>query len=125
MEDGGRPEASSAEALIKRCVSVDLEVDPKTNRIQSFAGVRSGFDRAFVYTRGDLSQALDSLDAFAETAEFVLAHNLIAFDAKQLEAAKPDLQLLKKPMIDTLWLNPLAFPRNPYAGRDRSIRWVG
>ena len=95
-------------------MSIDLEVDPKTNRIQRFAGVRNGLDRTFVYRRGDLAQALHSLDQFAETAEFVLAHNLINFDARQLELAKPDLQLLKKPMIDTLWLNPLAFPRNPY-----------
>lgn len=114
MEDGGFPEVSSSDALINRCVSIDLEVDPKTNRIQSFAGVRNGFDRSSVYSRGDLLEALKSLDQFAETAEFVLAHNLINFDARHLEAAKPDLQLLKKPMIDTLWLNPLAFPRNPY-----------
>ena len=38
----------------------------------------------------------------------------MAFDAVQLTAAKPDLQLLKLPMVDTLRLNPLAFPRNPY-----------
>ncbi len=25
-----------------------------------------------------------------------------------------DLQILTKPPIDTLWLDPLAFPRNPY-----------
>ena len=82
--------------------------------IHSFAGVRSGFDRGFVFNGGDLVEALRSLDQFAETAEFVLAHNLINFDARLLEAAKPDLKLLRKPMIDTLWLNPLAFPRNPY-----------
>ncbi|MEP1201648.1 MULTISPECIES: hypothetical protein [Rhodobacterales] len=104
MEDGGRPEVSSSEALISRCVSIDLEIDPKTNRIQSFAGVRSGFDRTFVYNGGDLLQALQSLDQLADTAEFVLAHNLINFDALQLEEAKPDLRLLQKPMIDTLWL---------------------
>ena len=114
MEDGVLPKASSSGTLTKRCVSIDLEVDPKTNRILSFAGVRNGFDRAFVYRRGDLAEALQSLDQFAETAEFVLAHNLINFDARLLEVTKPDLKLLKKPMIDTLCLNPLAFPRNPY-----------
>lgn len=49
MEDGVLPKASSSDALTKRCVSIDLEVDPKTNKILSFAGVRNGFDRAFVY----------------------------------------------------------------------------
>ncbi len=97
MEDGVLPKASSSDALTKRCVSIDLEVDPKTNKILSFAGVRNGFDRAFVYRRGDLAEALQSLDQFAETAEFVLAHNLINFDARLLEVTKPDLKLLKKP----------------------------
>ena len=43
-----------------------------------------------------------------------LGHNLIAFDLPHLEAVGPDLRLLKLPAVDTLRLNPLAFPRNPY-----------
>jgi len=29
------------ETLLSKCVSVDLEVDPNTGRIQSFAAIRS------------------------------------------------------------------------------------
>jgi ATP-dependent DNA helicase RecQ len=63
---------------------------------------------------GNALEALDALDRYAVGADFVLGHNLIAFDAPHLAAVHPELRLLRKPMIDTLWLNPIAFPRNPY-----------
>lgn len=114
MEDGVHQIASRADTLLDRCVSIDLEIDPMTNRIQSFAGVRHGVGESCVYQRGDLDSALQSLDQFSDPADFLLGHNFINFDARHFEAKKRDLKLLKKPMIDTLWLNPLAFPRNPY-----------
>ncbi|WP_246249312.1 RecQ family ATP-dependent DNA helicase [Chelativorans alearense] len=61
-----------------------------------------------------MTDALLQLDDFAETAGFLLGHNILAFDLPHLEAAANDLRLLRKPAIDTLWLNPLAFPKNPY-----------
>ena len=66
------------------------------------------------YRGGSLAAALAKLDAFAEGAAYLLGHNLIDFDLPHLLAAKPDLRLLRLPPIDTLRLNPLAFPRNPY-----------
>ncbi|AZQ67949.1 RecQ family ATP-dependent DNA helicase [Silicimonas algicola] len=114
MADGVHPQAARAEALLQRCVSIDLEIDPKTNRLQTFAGVRFGHDESFVFRRGNAPEALNSLDRYTEACEFVLGHNFISFDAPHLSAAKGDLRLLRKPIIDTLWLNPLAFPRNPY-----------
>ena len=47
-------------------------------------------------------------------AGFILGHNLIHFDLPHLRAASPGLRLLELPAVDTLMLNPLAFPRNPY-----------
>ena len=61
-----------------------------------------------------MASALVQLDAYAEGATYVLGHNLIAFDLPHLRAANPSLRLLRLPSIDTLRLNPLAFPRNPY-----------
>jgi ATP-dependent DNA helicase RecQ len=61
-----------------------------------------------------MAKALRRLDEFAEGSKFLLGHNLIGFDVPHLEAANPALRLLKLPRIDTLRLNPLAFPRNPY-----------
>lgn len=97
-----------------KCLSIDLEVGKKDARIHQFAAVRGDTDAAFVHNKGDLAKALDKLDAFAEGVAFLLGHNLEAFDAPHLAAVKPDLRLLKLPMVDTLRLNPLAFPRNPY-----------
>ncbi len=114
MDDGVHPKAARADALLEKCVSIDLEIDPKTNRIQSFAGVRQSAEESCVFKRGDLAEALNRLDRFSDGAEFVVGHNFIAFDARHLEATKRDLRLLNKPIVDTLWLNPLAFPRNPY-----------
>ena len=67
-----------------------------------------------MFSGGDLTAALTRLDSLADTASFVLGHNLIEFDLPHLKAAKPDLRLLSLPVIDTLRLSPLAFPRNPY-----------
>ncbi|MGB4877111.1 MAG: RecQ family ATP-dependent DNA helicase, partial [Candidatus Competibacter sp.] len=96
------------------CLSLDLEVGIKDERIHQFAGVRGDDGRSFLFNSGDLNARLAKLDDFAEGCAFLLGHNLIAFDAPHLAAAKPDLRLLKLPMVDTLLLNPLAFPRNPY-----------
>lgn len=98
-----------------RCLSIDLEVGLRDTRIHSFAAVRGDQPEASLhFKQGKLLPALEQLDALAEGANFLLGHNLIAFDLPHLAAAKPDLRLLQLPAVDTLWLNPLAFPRNPY-----------
>ena len=97
-----------------RCLSLDLEVGVRDRRIRTFAALRPDTGGRVVFRGGDLSTALAKLDALAEGAAFLLGHNLIFFDLPHLAAAKPDLRLLGIPPVDTLWLNPLAFPRNPY-----------
>ena len=101
-------------SLSSRCLSLDLEVGKQDRRIRAFAAVRPDVDQPLVFQGGDLAAALAKLDDFAAGADFLLGHNLINFDLHHLRAAKPDLRLLKLPAVDTLWLNPLAFPRNPY-----------
>ncbi len=61
-----------------------------------------------------MAAALAKLDELADGVDFLLGHNLIEFDLPHLQAANPVLRLLKQPAVDTLRLNPLAFPRNPY-----------
>ena len=98
-----------------RCLSIDLEVGLRDTRIHRFAAVRGDQPEASLHFRqGNLPAALEQLDVLADGASFLIGHNLIAFDLPHLAAAKPDLRLLKLPVVDTLWLNPLAFPRNPY-----------
>ena len=102
------------EALLSKCVSIDLEVDPNTDRIQSFAAIRSATADTCTYNDGDLATALRALDEYAAGTEFVLGHNVINHDLPHLREAHGGLKILAKPPIDTLWLNPLAFSRNPY-----------
>ena len=98
------------------CLSLDLEVQKSDSRIYALAGVRPDSGPSTIYPAGrqSLKQALDRLDTLADGADFLLGHNLIEFDLPHLRAVAPDLRLLRLPAVDTLRLNPLAFPRNPY-----------
>ena len=64
----------------------------------------SGHDRRLV----------TQVNALTEGATAVLGHNIIAFDQPALSVLHPDLALHHLPLIDTLELSPIAFPRNPY-----------
>ena len=101
---------------LSRCLSVDLEVTVRERRIRAFAGVRWDTGKSFLFPDAGnrLPQALARLDDFATGADFLLGHNLIDFDLPHLRAVNPELKLLGLPAVDTLRLNPLAFPRNPY-----------
>ena len=50
----------------------------------------------------------------SQNTSFLLGHNIIKFDIPHLRATSPSLELLKLPAVDTLWLNPLAYPKRPY-----------
>ena len=76
-------------------LSLDLEVGKQDHRIHSFAAVRPDVKQPLVFHGGDLAAALAKLDAFADGADFLLGHNLIAFDLPHLKAAKPNLRMLK------------------------------
>ncbi len=97
-----------------RCLSVDLEVDSRSGKIRAVGAVRSDTGQSVSFRNGDLRKLLEELDDFADGASLLVGHNLIKFDRPKLDAVKSDLNLLKLPSIDTLWLSPLAFPRNPY-----------
>ena len=99
-----------------RCLSLDLEVGVQDRRIHKFAAVRPDTGQSLIFpgAGSGLNAALAKLDDLAHGADFLLGHNLIDFDLPHLQTANPRLQLLHRPAVDTLRLNPLAFPRNPY-----------
>ena len=61
-----------------------------------------------------IEPALDELSTFAREAEFVLGHNIVNHDLELARRYAPQAAFLDLPVIDTLFLSPLAFPENPY-----------
>lgn len=118
MDDVTANSSSDPEAdkkLAPRALSIDLEVGIKDRRIHKLAAVRGDSGGALTAAGPkQVRKALQQLDAFADGVRFLLGHNLIAFDIPHLHAAHADLAILTLPRVDTLRLNPLAFPRNPY-----------
>jgi ATP-dependent DNA helicase RecQ len=62
----------------------------------------------------DIQRVLAELDAFASNSTYLLGHNILRHDLPICRAIAPNLEFLKKPVVDTLFLSPLAFPENPY-----------
>ena len=103
-----------AQPFLSRCLAIDLEVGLHDGRIHRLAAVRSDTGEAFFHRGAGIEAALRRLDDFAAGCELLVGHNLIGFDAPHLAAMDPALRLLALPRVDTLRVNPLAFPRNPY-----------
>lgn len=100
--------------LLSRCLAVDLEVDPSTARVFAIAAVCHD-DRPAINTRGmPTARQLDELEAAVRDVEHPIGHNFLQHDMEHLIAVRPQFAGLMEAPIDTLWLNPLAFPRNPY-----------
>ena len=100
--------------ILSNCVSIDLEVDPSEARIFAFAAVTAEHGAAGLGVKGPGAADFERLDRFCEGFDHVIGHNILRHDLPHLAAASPRFARLTEAPIDTLWLNPLAFPRNPY-----------
>ena len=98
--------------LLRRTLLIDLETT-RSGRIRHVGAIINDqiFEKkSYSHTKESLKQ----LDILSEKADFVLGHNLLGHDFPILQTVAPDLKILQKPVIDTLYLSPLAFPQNPY-----------
>ena len=102
--------------IILNGVALDLEINPSDNSLLKIGAVDLlAEDKSLCFKGGfDEGRALRSLDIFCRNARFLLGHNISRYDFVWLKKNYPDLNLLSTPLIDTLFLSPLAFPRNPY-----------
>ncbi len=108
--------------MLNRTLLLDLETT-RTGRIRHVGAVLN--DRILERTQKAGSKAvLDALDDLVKDADFVLGHNLLGHDFPVLKTVSPGLEILKKPVIDTLYLSPLAFPQNPYHRLVKSYKLV-
>ncbi len=103
-----------SQSLLAQCVSVDLEVNPKTADVFDVAAIRYGGSEPIVAAKGNAGVAFDKLETALETTDHLIGHNILRHDLPHILATRPKLGKLAGRAIDTLWLNPLAFPRNPY-----------
>lgn len=100
--------------ILDRCVSIDLEVDPEKAKIFAFAAVARDSTKPSLVVNGNVDAGLPRLDDFCRGFDHVIGHNILRHDLPHLAAASLRFAKLAEAPIDTLWLNPLAFPRNPY-----------
>lgn len=100
--------------VLSRSVSIDLEVDPEKAKIFALAAVAQDSDAPKVVAKNNIEAALTELDDFCRGFDHVIGHNILRHDLPHLAAVSPRFVALAEAPIDTLWLNPLAFPRNPY-----------
>lgn len=100
------------EQFLDRCLLLDIEF----SRNGKIFAVGAVFRENNFIRSGHLKpqKTLTELDSFAADAEYVLGHNLLRHDLPLLRTIAPKLRLLEKPVVDTLYLSPLAFPENPY-----------
>ena len=99
---------------LHRCLSLDLEVSPEDGSLLAAAAYRPDTGDSLSMSGHPRRGSLQRFEQIAEGAQFLLGHNIIAFDIPHLQGFNPHLSLLKLPAVDTLRLNPLAFPRHPY-----------
>ena len=97
------------------CLSIDLEIDVQS-RMTALAAWRPDNDDELHFQDDNARrpESLHRVDRMSQNASFILGHNIIKFDIPHLRAISPSLDLLKLPAVDTLWLNPLAYPKRPY-----------
>ncbi len=99
--------------FLKRCFLFDIEIN-ENNEIYSLGAVLGGQQVLIEPGKKIGKRQLADVDALASGADFILGHNILAHDIPSLAQVAPELRLLRKPAIDTLYLSPLAYPENPY-----------
>lgn len=99
-------------AFLERCLSIDIEVNPKAADVFALAAVWCDGRAPLILPKGVQARGLDRLQNALSQADHPLGHNILNHDLPHLFALRPTLPI--DAAIDTLWLNPLAFPRNPY-----------
>jgi len=101
--------------VLHQSVLVDLEIHPETQQLLKIGAWRpEGHTKLYYDGRFNRSDALAALFEFIRSSHFIIGHNIQSHDWAYLMKADPHFSQLKDRLIDTLILNPLAFPENPY-----------
>lgn len=71
-------------------------------------------ESAVARTSRERAQLLRRLNDLADRMPFVAGHNILWHDLPVLNSTGQCPELLKRPVLDTLLLSPIAFPQKPY-----------
>ena len=93
------PLSPSAIRLLSRCVSVDLEVNPKTAEVFAFAAVRYTLGSSIRSGKHELGQALDRLEDELAGGDHCIGHNIVRHDLPHLAALRPRLPASASSMV--------------------------
>ena len=98
--------------MLDNILTIDFEVIPKGNIYHIGAVFKDKiFERKDIK---DIRTALNELSIFSKDADYILGHNIVNHDLSIAKNILPNASFLDLPVIDTLFLSPLAFPENPY-----------
>ncbi|HKK33012.1 MAG TPA: RecQ family ATP-dependent DNA helicase [Desulfomicrobiaceae bacterium] len=96
-------------------VVLDLEIHPETEALLKLGAIRPSSGRELRFQGSfDPKEAVARLDELCGDATFIAGHNIADHDLPWLRTRFPSARCLSLPVLDTLYLSPLAFPRNPY-----------
>ena len=109
--------------FVEGCLTLDLEVSAD-GRIRDVGALRGRVEFR-VCDAGSSEEAVLRLDSFAEGANCVVGHNIVAHDRRFIDADLSGAALLDLPVVDTLYLAPLARPKRPYHRLVKDYKLVG
>jgi hypothetical protein len=95
-----------------RLLYIDLEVHPEDNRLLKCAVWRPADEFSQCWQGAfSLAQVSQALLALMDEQTVLVGHHIIGFDWVQLCTYDPAFAAFRQQCIDTLQLNPLAFPK--------------
>ena len=102
----------AARKTLDKSLLLDLETTPdgKVFKVGAVCGDQEGYLKGR-FSQSDVNRMLDEI---GRDASYVLGHNILGHDLPILRKQFPSLHLHSLPVIDTLFLSPIAFPENPY-----------
>ena len=110
------------QAFAKRCLVLDLEI---ANGEVAEVGALWGDRELRIPKAGSSERAIRQLDEFGAEADFVVGHNIVAHDRRFIAEYLPQSRLLRLPVVDTLYLAPLAKPQQPYHSLVKDYKLIG
>ena len=113
----------SLSSFLEGCLTLDLEISAD-GRVRDIGAVRGG-EKLLIRNAARSNDALQQLDKFSRGARFIVGHNLVAHDRPFIEAHLPGAEILDLPIVDTLYLAPLARPQRPYHPLVKDYKLVG